>query len=115
MSNELGRLTQWNNHGVKATDTMDFIKQEDVPKNSKVTYANFVCDYRPLKSEPHRIRLVAGGDNLPYDGDAGAPVASLIETKLLINSVISQAKQGAKFLSCDLKDLFLAIPMLTTE
>ena len=41
MSNKLGRLAQGNKHGVKATDTMKFIKQEDVPKNNKVTYANF--------------------------------------------------------------------------
>ena len=75
ISNELGRLTQGNKHGVKTTDTIDFIKQEDVPKNSKVTYANFVCNYRPLKSKPHRIRLVAGGEKLSYHGDAGAPAA----------------------------------------
>ena len=33
--------------------------------------------------------------------------ASLIETKLLINSVISDANKGAGFLSMDLKDHFL--------
>ena len=54
---------------------------------------------------------MAGGDKLNYDGDAGAPAASLLETKLMINSVISDAKHGAKFMSCDLKDFFLATPM----
>ena len=39
----------------------------------------------------------------------------MIETKILINSVISQAKQGTTFLSCDLKEFFLATPMLKPE
>ena len=85
---------------------MEFIKKEEVPDNKKVTYASFVLDYRPLKAEPWRVRLVVGGDKLPYDDDPGSPAASLIETKLLINSVISDAKRGAKFMSLDLKDYF---------
>ena len=104
MSNELGRLAQGNIYGVTATDTIYFIFKHDVPTNQPVTYSNFNCDHRPLKTEKHRIRLTAGGDKLTFDGDAGAPAASLLETKLLINSVISDAKHGAKFLSCDLKD-----------
>ena len=115
MSNELGRLAQGNIYGVKATDTIDFIFKGDVPANKAVTYANFVCDFKPLKSEMYRIRLVAGGDKLNYAGDPGAPAASLLETKLMINSVISDAKHGAKFMSCDLKDFFLATPMLNAE
>jgi hypothetical protein len=59
--------------------------------------------------------LVAGGDKLPYDKDVGSPAASLLETKLLINSVISDATKGAKFMSCDLKDFFLATPMEDAE
>ena len=115
MSNELGRLAQGNIHGVRATDTIDFIFKGDIPPGQAITYANFVCDYRPLKSELYRIRLVAGGDKLTYDGDAGAPAASLLETKLMINSVISDAKDGARFMSCDLKDFFLATPMVNPE
>ena len=79
---------------------------------SKVTYVNFVCHYIPLKSEPYRIRLVAGGQKLDYDGYVGAPVALLIETKLLLNSVISGAKDGTRFMSCALKDSFIETPML---
>ena len=46
---------------------------------------------------------MAGGDKLDYDDDTGAPIVSLIETKLLINSLISEAKHGANFFSCELK------------
>ena len=47
-----------------------------------------------------------GGDKLSYEADTGSPTASLLETKLLVNSVMSDADKGARFLSCDLKDFF---------
>ena len=93
---------------------MEFITKDDLPKGCKVTYANFVCDYRPLNAEPFQIRLVVGGDKLDFAEDAGAPAASMLETKLLVNSVISDAAEGARFMSCDLKD-FLATKMAKPE
>ena len=58
---------------------------------------------------------MVGGDKLSYNEDAGSPAASLLETKLLINSVISDAAKGACFMSLDLKDFFLMSPMLNPE
>ena len=115
LSNEIGRLAQGNDYGVTSTDTIEFIHKCDVPQGRTVTYANFILDYRPLKAEQHRIRLVAGGDKLPYLDDAGAPAASILETKILLNSVISDAAAGAKFASFDIKDFFLATPMEKPE
>jgi len=90
MGNELGRLAQGVGtrmpHG---TDTIFFIPKSQLPTGRKVTYANAICDHRPLKTEPYRVRLTVGGDKLEYAGDAGSPAASIIETKLLVNSVIS--------------------------
>ena len=103
MSNEWGRLAQGR---VASTDTIDLIAITDVPKDKRVTYATFACDHRPLKDEKWRIRCVIGGDKLPYDNDSGSPAIDLIETKLLFNSVISDAKKGARFMSLDLKDMF---------
>ena len=100
---------------MKGTDTIAFISPQDVPTNQPVTYASFVCDYRPLKQEQYRVRLVVGGDKLPYKDDAGSPTATLIETNLLLNSAISGAKQGARFMTCDIKDFFLATPMNNAE
>ena len=111
MSNEIGRLSQGNKYGVTATDTISFITGKLVPRDRKCTYGNFVCDLKKLKSEPHRIELVVGGDKLEYDNNSGSPAASLLETKMLLNSIISDAKHGAQFLSCDLKYFFLATPM----
>lgn len=115
LSNEMGRLAQGNDNGIEGTDTIDFIPFSEVPAHVKVTYANFICTHRPKKSEPWRIRVVAGGDKLNCSYDTGSPAASLLETKLLLNSVISDAYQGAKFLTCDLKDFFLASPMAENE
>jgi len=91
LSNDWGRLAQGNDSGVKGTDTIKFISKSEVPYDKKVTYASFVCDYRPLKDEKHRVRVTVGGDRLPYHDDAGSPAADLLETKLLINSTISDA------------------------
>ena len=60
-----------------------------------VTYATYVLDYRPLKSDPYRARITVGGDKLQYLEDAGSPASNIIETKLLINSVISDTHKGA--------------------
>ena len=115
LSNEWGRLAQGNIHGVAPTDTIQFIHFNQVPHDRDVTYASFVCDHRPLKSEPWRVRIVVGGDKLSYNDDPGSPAASLLETKILINSVISDAGNGARFMSLDLKDYFLATPMERPE
>jgi hypothetical protein len=56
-----------------------------------------------------------GGDKLMYEFDSGSPTASLLETKILVNSVISDAHKGARFMSLDLKDFFLSTPMGTAE
>jgi hypothetical protein len=77
------------------------------PKTKKVAYANMVCDYKPNKTEKYRVRLTIGGDVLDFLGDTASPAASLIETKLLLNSVISDCHKGAQFLTIDFKEFFL--------
>ena len=42
-----------------------------------------------------------GGDRLTYDADSGSPATDLLEREILFNSVISDAKDGATFLSMD--------------
>ena len=115
LSNKWGRLARGNKNGVTHTDTIEFIPQEQVPQGRDVTYASFVCDHCPLKSEPWRVRIVVGGDRLTYEDDAGSPAASLLETKILLSSVISDAHKGARFMSLDLKEYFLATPMERPE
>ena len=52
LTNELGRLTNGVHGCVCATNTIRFILQSDIPSDRHITYANFICDYRPHKSEP---------------------------------------------------------------
>ena len=81
---------------------MEFIHQHEIPEERKVTYAIFACEYRPLKLKSFRIRLVVGGDKLDYLDDEGSSAVSMLETKLLVNSVISDTQQGTRFMSYDL-------------
>ena len=115
LGNELGRLAQGIGNRIVGTNTIDFIRRSDVPIGKKVTYTNFICNKRPLKEESMRVRITVGGDRLDYNYDAGSPAASILETKLTINSVISDANQGARFMGADLKDFFLASPMKEPE
>ena len=60
LSNELARIAQGLGD-IKGNDVVDYILKSEVPADRIVTYANFICDYRPLKSDPHRVRLTVGG------------------------------------------------------
>ena len=68
-----------------------------------------------MKTETHIVCLSVGGYKLDCPYDTGYPADSLLETKLILNSAISDAKKGARFLSADLKDHFLASPMEENE
>ena len=75
----------------------------------------YVCNYWPLKDEPYRVRIIASRDKLEYTEDTESPLANLLETKILINSTISNTDKGARFMYADIKDHFLAIPMKQPE
>ena len=81
----MGRLTQSNEANVCGADAMDFVNPTYIPPYQKITYANFVCDYRPLKPEKWRARRVVGGNKLPYYNDTGSPAAKLVKCKILFN------------------------------
>ena len=40
---------------------------------------------------------------MDYAINTGSPASSLLENKILVNSVISDAKEEAQFMNCDLK------------
>ena len=52
-----------------------------------------------------------GGGRLEYPDDTLSPAASILDSKLLFNSTISDARRDARFMSCDLKYFFLENPM----
>ena len=56
MSNELGRSDSGVGARIKSvTETIFFIHNHEVPTGRKATYANTVCDCRPLKYDPYRV------------------------------------------------------------
>jgi hypothetical protein len=117
LSNEWGRCTQGLSKNRAPSDhvvgnrTMFFIRPHEVPTGRKVTYANFVCTMRPGKAEPYRIRMTVGGDRLDAYQDVRSPAVGIIDTKLHLNSTISDAKHGARYCTADLKDFFLVSDM----
>ncbi len=111
-ANEFGRLTQGLKDGrVKGTNTIFFIKKEEVPKEriKDVTYGSFTWDLKTNKAETHHTRLTVGGDKVHYPGDAGTPTANMTLFKILLNSIIST--KGAWCVTIDIKDFYLNTPM----
>ena len=117
LDNELGRLAQgFAPNNIRGTNTISFIAKGKIQVGKKITYVKFVCDLRPLKKEMHRVRMTVGGDKLDYPHDTASPTAALLDTKLIINSTISDHKKfGSKFCSIDIKDFFLQTVMEDPE
>ena len=117
-SNEWGRLLE---HGVglqrpekeriKGTGTIFFVRKHTIPEDRKISYTNYVCNVRPQKEETHRVRMTAGGDRLDYPDDPSSPAVSMQNAKLHINSTISDAKRGARYLVADIHNFYLGTPM----
>ena len=116
-ANEYGRLAQGVGGRVKGTDTIQFIRKDEVPANRRkdVTYGMFQCNERPEKKERNRSRFVAGGNLLKgtYPGDTGTPTAEMLVAKILFNSVVSTRK--AKFMTMDISNFYLNTPMKRPE
>ena len=60
-----------------------------------------------LRKKKDRVQLTLVGDVSDYFGDASSPIVSLIELKLLFNSMISYSQLGARFMSLGIEDIFL--------
>jgi hypothetical protein len=92
--NKVGRLAQGMPGCNTGTNTIIFIRKEQVPKEraKDVTYGLITCLIQPEKlDEPNRTRLVAGGDRVHYPGNDGTPTVDQLNIKILINSIISTA------------------------
>jgi hypothetical protein len=79
--NKIGRLAQGMPGCTTGTNTIVFIKKNQVPQNrvKDVTYALITCLVRPEKlDKPNRTQLVVGGNRVHYLGDAGTATANLL-------------------------------------
>jgi hypothetical protein len=107
---ELSRLAQGcKKRGVMGTNTAHFINHRSKPSDKKATYVRIVSEYRAQKSDPYRIRITVGGNQICYAGETFTPNADLITAKVLFNSVISTP--GAKLMMINIKDFYLSTDM----
>ena len=104
MCDELGRFAQ-GYKDIKGRNTIFFISRSKVPPNKQVTYTRIVCAIRPQKTETHRVRLIAGGNLISYDGITSTPTAAITTIKDHWNLVIST--KGARYATLDIKDFYL--------
>ena len=72
-----------------------------------------VCEVEPHKEDPNRTRITVVGSQICYPGDVCTPTRSLELVKHIINSVLS--RRNARFVSFDLKRLYLQTPMDRSE
>ena len=77
---EMGRLAQGVPGLVEGTDTIFFKSYDEIPPDRRkdVTYSRFVCNERPEKEDPNRVRITVGGDRVNYPYDVGTPTADII-------------------------------------
>ena len=78
---------------MNGTDTIFYVSRHTIPSNKKITYANFVCDIKLSKTKTHQVCLTVGGNKLTYDGDLSSPEICLLNLKIHLNSVISDAQK----------------------
>ena len=55
--------------------------------------------------------MTVGGENLEYEGNPSLPAIWLLNTKIFLNSVISDSHTGARFCTADIKNHYLQLPM----
>ena len=96
---------------INGTNAIFFVSRHTIPTNKKITYANFVCNIKLSNTETYRVRLPVGGNKLTYDGNPSSPSISLLDLKIHLNSVISDARKGAHYLTADIINYFLNNPM----
>ena len=72
-----------------------------------MTYASFACDHRQFKKVELQIKIVVVGEKLPYHNDARSIATNLFETKILVNSADFDRHKDVRFMSMDMRDIFL--------
>jgi hypothetical protein len=112
---ELGRLAQGIPGVSKGTDTIVFIRRDEVPIDQikDVTYGRMCVNYCPEKDNPNQTRLTVGADWVNYRGNCGMPTVDMVTVKLHLNSVI--LTKGARYCTIDLKDFYPMTPMVRPE
>jgi hypothetical protein len=108
-ANKIARLTQGIKRGITGTNTIKFMRREDVPAGLKVTYESFVVDIKAHKEKTECIHLTLGEDKIEYPGDKSTRTSGLTTAKMLLNSTIYIP--GARFLLIGINSFYLNTPL----
>ena len=94
---------------------MRFIPRSEIPpeRMKDAAHVRIVCNERPEKDDPNRVRVTAAGNRINYPGDCGTLTANLLMVKLLLVSVVSTP--GAKFFTMDISNFYLNTPLERKE
>ena len=112
-ANEFGRLVQSVGGRIEGTDTIKFLRYYEMPKHRHPTYARFVCEIHPQKTEKERTRLTVGGNLIDYPDTVTTRTFDLVTFKMHINSILSRPNR--KYCSFDIKNFYLNTPMERSE
>jgi hypothetical protein len=106
LSNEIGRICQ-GIRDIAVTNTAFFVDLDSIQKGRKINYDKLMCDFKPNKTEKHRVRLTVGGDRMDYSGDTTTYTADITTFKNLFNSALSTTE--AKMMMMDIKNITKAL------
>ncbi len=101
-----------NKTGQQGTNSVFVMTHDDIrhiPNNCTITYARVVVDFCPQKTDPHQVRITAGGNLINYPGELTTKTADLTTSKMMWNSVLST--EGAKYMCLDIKNFYLTAPL----
>jgi hypothetical protein len=100
-ADEIGRLTQGNlPHMTTGTNTMAFIRRNQVPHDRRAVDLKIVSADKPNKAIKERIRFTIHGDQVEYPNNVSTKTAALTTVKILLNSALSTP--GAEFMTGDI-------------
>jgi hypothetical protein len=92
------------------TNTIFFLHKHKIPPGRIVTYARFICTFRPEKTEQNSTRLTVGGNLITdYTGETSTDTAGLELIKLHWLSVLST--KNAKYMTMDIGNFYLNSPL----
>jgi hypothetical protein len=60
--------------------------KQEIPQARRrdITYGRIVCNYCPKKNDPHRMRIMMGGNLINYPGNCGTPTISIKDFYLMM-------------------------------
>ena len=92
----------------KGTNTLFFIRQTQLPENTKPTYFCIWTHFWPQKEDPYRVGFTVRVNRINCQGETYTPTADLTTAKFLLNIIISTNR--ARFICIDLSNFDLITP-----